>query len=314
MACVSPLLVGTPGNTAWVRCGACLDCLISKSASAKGRSLLEAHGHLLNCAVTLTYDDDALPDASVMSVRDGQLAIRRLRRLLEYDFQKAEAARFRDHVAAGGSVLDFVPGDPSRIRYCLVGEFGRKTLRWHYHLLIFGWCPPELLSALGRLPSSRKTKGLQIKLPWWPHGHAYVDLVTPASAGYVHDYFEKGDTSRTVRSQSNGVGRDVLRFIGMQSAASGQEWSTIPLYVDFFGKNFPVSGKSREWLAQGYDAKRRDMGQPVLMGEIWPEMQRLRRIISNTVREFPSFMDGRLDATFRKFERYELKRLLKARD
>lgn len=74
--------------------------------------------HEFSCFITLTYEDEHLPPYGSLSKRDYQLFLKRL----------------RQHTYRNYGV---------KIRYFLVGEYGDKTKRPHYHAIIFGWFPPD---------------------------------------------------------------------------------------------------------------------------------------------------------------------------
>lgn len=92
-------------------CGKCVECLQSYSTEWANRCVLEASLHSSNCMITLTY---AVSDGSVHK-RDVQLFMKRLRKFVK------------------------VP-----VRFFLSGEYGKKGKRPHYHVIIFGWRPPDL--------------------------------------------------------------------------------------------------------------------------------------------------------------------------
>lgn len=95
-------------------CGQCLHCRINKAREWTHRLLLEQMVHPSSCFVTLTYDDEHLPDDNSVSKVELQKFLKRLRRktYAGYDFTK--------------------------IRYFGVGEYGEKTQRPHYHVALFG--------------------------------------------------------------------------------------------------------------------------------------------------------------------------------
>lgn len=60
-----------------------------------------------------------------------------------------------------------------QIRYYAVAEYGARTLRPHYHAIIFGSTPNEIDRA-------------------WKLGHVHIGSVTPESIAYVSNYSLKG--------------------------------------------------------------------------------------------------------------------------
>ena len=95
----------------WVPCGRCFECKVAKSTEWSNRIALEAMEHEENCFITLTYDNQYLPENNSLRRKDLQDFIKRLRR------------RYEDR----------------KIRYFYCGEYGSKGLRPHYHMILFGY-------------------------------------------------------------------------------------------------------------------------------------------------------------------------------
>lgn len=91
-------------------CGQCLPCRINRSRVWTHRLLLEQMAHDDSVFITLTYNDNLIPDDFSLHPQDFNLFLKRL----------------RHHVY------------PSKIRYFGVGEYGDHTERPHYHAAIFG--------------------------------------------------------------------------------------------------------------------------------------------------------------------------------
>lgn len=81
------------------------------------RVQFEAIQYDKNCVVTLTYDDKHLPLDKSVSVRHVQLFFKRLRKSIS----------------------------PATVRYFGCGEYGSKGGRPHYHYVLFGYCPVDLV-------------------------------------------------------------------------------------------------------------------------------------------------------------------------
>jgi hypothetical protein len=156
-----------------VPCGMCKGCLLARATGWAVKATHESGLHLDNSFVTLTYSEDFLPSPPFVQVEAVQKFLKRLRR-------------------------KFGP-----VRYLTCGEYGSKTHRPHYHLLLFGYRPDDgvllrttqygnvfLSQSLQDLWSDPKTKK--------PFGLCEFGSVTPASAGYVARYttkkiFERGE-------------------------------------------------------------------------------------------------------------------------
>ncbi len=138
-------------NSTTIDCGKCLACRIKKRKDMTTRlnNELSMYGDDC-CFITLTYNDENIPTTCIRSIKDKdkmvergigslpvetllpsdvQKFIKRLRRHLEYIPKRCKLKR--DHVV-------------KPIRYFAVGEYGGKTGRPHYHLIIFGWKPSDL--------------------------------------------------------------------------------------------------------------------------------------------------------------------------
>lgn len=143
MKCKSPFQKGVQE----FGCGQCLPCRINRQRLWTIRLLLEAAQHEHSLFVTLTYDDKHYPRDGCISVREAQLFLKRLRRV-------------------AGS-----------FRYFLVGEYGERTERAHYHALLFGLRDGRCVDQA------------------WGKGFVHVSGVGPESIGYVAGYCLKGATT-----------------------------------------------------------------------------------------------------------------------
>lgn len=98
-------------------CGQCLPCRVKKQTLWAHRIELEALTHDRNCFVTLTYNPENLPVVSdsdarpTLRPRDVTLWLKRLRKAVS----------------------------PVQIRYFVVGEYGTKGERPHYHAVLFNF-------------------------------------------------------------------------------------------------------------------------------------------------------------------------------
>ena len=93
-------------------CGQCLFCRINKRRLWTHRIFLESLMHADNAFVTLTYDNDHLPENRSLNPKHLQDFIKRLRK------NYGKSGRY--------------------IRYYAVGEYGEQTQRPHYHAALFG--------------------------------------------------------------------------------------------------------------------------------------------------------------------------------
>lgn len=141
MECIKPRYLSKQDMT--VPCGKCGFCLATKKSDWSIRLMYEARQHLHSAFVTLTYADCHL------TWRGGKP------QLVKSDLQKW----FKRVRKAG-----------YKIRYFAVGEYGSQTFRPHYHILLFGAVPEEVI---------RKS---------WDKGLVHVGKVTQASVSYCLKY------------------------------------------------------------------------------------------------------------------------------
>lgn len=135
-----------------VPCGKCEACMSRRRSQWSLRLTNEVADSESCYFITLTYDDDKInytPDGfPCVCKKDVQ------------DFLK----RFRKSI------------EPFKIRYFVVSEYGPKTLRPHYHMLLFNY--PHLLD--NKLDEYIRTS--------WRNGFIRVDPVNPARINYVTSY------------------------------------------------------------------------------------------------------------------------------
>lgn len=120
-----------------IACGQCLGCKLEYSRQWAIRCQHEMRFHYENSFITLTYDDEHLPKKGV-NKKDCQDFIKRLRYHVENDKDYQE--RLINYRAR-----DSNPLVEAGIRYFLSSEYGDKTLRPHYHAIIFGYTPNDLV-------------------------------------------------------------------------------------------------------------------------------------------------------------------------
>jgi len=148
MLCKKPYTIGIK----IFGCTQCLPCRINRQRLWSHRMLLESYKHSKNAFVTLTYSDDFIPEGSTLVPSDTQKWLKRLRKAVS----------------------------PTAFRYYLVGEYGDRTERPHYHAAIFGLGieDSELINST------------------WSRGHTYTGDLTKDSAAYIAGYVTKKMTSK----------------------------------------------------------------------------------------------------------------------
>lgn len=151
-------------------CGQCVGCRLNKSLEWAIRCVHEASLYDNNSFVTLTYNDDHLPNNRSLSIRTHQLFLKRFRK------------KYGKH-----------------IRFYLCGEYGAKFRRPHYHILFFNHDFDDkvpLKRGKDKEPLYRSPGLEQI----WPYGYSSTGAVTFESAAYVARYIMKKRTGKNARN------------------------------------------------------------------------------------------------------------------
>jgi hypothetical protein len=165
--CLSPFR--KKGELIDLPCGKCYECRQRRMAGWAYRLSKEAEVSTSAFFLTLTYDDDHLPLNNSINKRDLQLFMKRLRKL-----------------------------NKEKITYYSVGEYGGRTMRPHYHSIIFNVDIETIDMA-------------------WTAGTIYIGTLTPASIAYTLKYIsksgkiKKGDPREKEFSlMSKGIGKNYL--------------------------------------------------------------------------------------------------------
>ena len=144
-----------------IPCGQCVGCRLERSRQWAVRCVHEASLHEDNCFITLTYNNESLPE-------DGSLNKKHFQ-----DFMKRLRKKYKN----------------KKIRYYHCGEYGDKNFRPHYHAIIFGleFDDQKLFTVNNgeKLYTSEKLEKL------WPFGFSTIGTVTFESAAYVARYVMK---------------------------------------------------------------------------------------------------------------------------
>lgn len=196
MQCAYPLTVKHGDLSSLVRCGQCRMCRTRRKQAWVGRLLLENRDHAEARFLTLTYAEE--PGT------------------LEYSDLQKFIKRYRFHYGP--------------CRFFAVGEYGSKTFRGHWHVLIFGH-PPVV-------------RGHWLENKAWTLGYTYDGNVTRASCGYVGGYVMKyhdRDHQPIVRqSLRPGIGFSRLGALA-ESAARTCPLQAWPAFIRVEGRPYPLS-------------------------------------------------------------------------
>ncbi len=206
-----------------IPCGHCIGCYLDRSRQWADRCMLELQYHERSSFVTLTYDDDNLPDPNYyfdsdtgeafegiinpLVKKDLQNFIKRLRSKLEYDYKVA-------HPNCDDSELP-------KIRYFGCGEYGSLSQRPHYHLIIFGEDFSNDRQFYKRTSAGFNLYNSPLLSSLWTYGYAITADVTWDTCAYVaryvtkkingnvNDFYDKYNVPKefTIMSRKPGIGR-----------------------------------------------------------------------------------------------------------
>lgn len=144
-------------------CGQCLPCRINRRRMWCTRLMLEATQHEFSYFVTLTYAPDFYPPGGTLVLRHLQLFFKRFRKAIE----------------------------PLHVRYYAVGEYGDRSSRPHYHLLLYG---VPLEDHVFDRQDWRKCRC--VLCASWDMGLCHTGRLEPDSVSYVVSYVVKRMTAK----------------------------------------------------------------------------------------------------------------------
>ena len=160
-----------------IPCGRCIGCRLAHSKQWADRAVLELQYHKYNYFLTITYDDDHIPENQFINDETGEVGTSLT--LKKEDLQKFWKRLRKD--------LD---NKNEKIRYLACGEYGDNTLRPHYHAIVFGLDIPDLT-----LYKQTANGDLLYTSEWlnkiWKNGIIWIGEATWQSIAYVSRYVTK---------------------------------------------------------------------------------------------------------------------------
>lgn len=149
-------------TTMVVPCGKCEGCRVDQANAWATRCYLEAQKWPINAFLTLTYNNDNLPTKRTLLKADLQNFWKRLRKTLE----------------------------PEQIRYMACGEYGPKTLRPHYHAIVFNYWPKDAKPLKKNITGDFLYTSKTLE-HIWGKGFVIIGHVDYESVAYVARYVQK---------------------------------------------------------------------------------------------------------------------------
>lgn len=212
-----------------VPCGQCMGCRLAKTADWATRICHEASLHENNCFITLTYNNEHLPENRTLVKSDLQKFFKRLRHYIK----------------------------PHKIRYYASGEYGEdEGERPHYHAIIFNYWPEDCETyeetPYGTLYFS--TKLAQI----WGKGYCTIGACTYETAAYTASYVIKKITGK--KSVEHYQGREPEFAHMSRRPGIASDW--YDTWRDDTFKNNSIAIRGRERTPPQYYKKKYSVDNP----------------------------------------------------
>lgn len=206
-------------------CGKCEICRIEKSKDWTTKGWCESQMWKHSTFVTLTYNNENLPEKRMLRRADIQKFWKDLRYHLYKNTKKKseidltlERSRMEEIYS---NWMEDTFGKNSRrrnrypIRYLNCGEYGPMTKRPHYHAVIWNFEPMDMR----RFSKDRRGYWLYTSEKLnkiWNKGYVIVGNATPETVGYVARYCTK-KFSRTEEEHEKMKKKKQIEFIGASS-------------------------------------------------------------------------------------------------
>lgn len=198
-----------------VPCGKCIECRLQHARQWAIRCMLEAQEHTHNQFLTITYDDQHLPASDWCDESTGEVqGTLRLEDLQQ--FWKSLRQKLTNEAEAKGT-------DPPNIRYFACGEYGKKTLRPHYHAIVFGLdIPDKILYKVS--PRGDKYYVSKWLNSIWKKGYIIIGDVTYESCGYTARYVVKKAEDQSFVDKLNEYGLHEEFVVMSRRPGIGAAW------------------------------------------------------------------------------------------
>lgn len=186
-----------PDNPVILPCGGCIGCRLDRTGDWSMRCMHESEMHPQNSFISLTYDDEHLPEDYSIKKRVFQLFMKRLRKKYQ----------------------------PKKIRFYSCGEYGPLTLRPHYHSILFNHDFNDKIF-WKTTPQGNDLYTSKSLDEIWGLGFTTVGDVTYQSAGYVAQYVMKKITGE--RASAHYLRTNPLTNLVVQCEPEFSLQSTVP--------------------------------------------------------------------------------------
>ena len=156
---ISERFLGSNGVWVMLPCRRCLPCQINYVKNWSTRAYLEGLCHSDSVFLTLTYDEEHLPNPPVLVRKDYQDFLKRLRKRLD-----------------------------KHIRVFGCGEYGSVNGRPHFHFILYGVSLVDLNPVQAFRPKGNLVYSCKLISDIWPYGFHSVGSVSIQTLKYVARY------------------------------------------------------------------------------------------------------------------------------
>lgn len=161
-----------------IPCGQCIDCRMQYSRQWANRMMLELQDHDEASFVTLTYNDENVPLSTYVDYNGEEQ--------ISMTLQKKDLQLFLKRLRK-----EVYKNTGKRIRYYACGEYGDKTKRPHYHLIIFGVDFNTDKKQIGKSELGFPQYTSETLEKVWTKGYSMVCDVSWQTCAYVARYVTK---------------------------------------------------------------------------------------------------------------------------
>jgi hypothetical protein len=190
-----------------IPCGRCIGCRLERSRQWAMRCVFESKLYEDNCFITLTYDDDHIPENGSLVKEHWTNFVKRLRNHFAVRKKNPTTGRWKRYY--------------KKVRYFHCGEYGELLSRPHHHACLFNvhFDDKEFIKCVSGC-NLYKSKVLS---ELWQYGYNTIGDVTFDSAAYVARYVTKKITGEKAKehygdrepeyitmSRRPGIGKDFL--------------------------------------------------------------------------------------------------------
>lgn len=172
------------GYPSYYKCGVCPECLSSRANEWALRAVMESRYHVSSCMITLTYDHYKYNSSGRIV---GEMPVDSSLVVLKKDVQD-----FIKRLRANNGSENYYYSLDSDFKYMCSAEYGSKTHRAHYHLILFGCHFNDLVKYKKSKRGNLIYKSDSLSRVW-QHGICTVDSVRIGAsvARYCTKYMNK---------------------------------------------------------------------------------------------------------------------------